>query len=153
MTHDTTGGPAADKLIEQIKANRKAGTAEPFTLFAAKAGRGYTIAVENDDGEFISWGGFDWRRGCKGFKHAKADASRCSIIPEMEARMMADEGVTPKVGGVYTVSPDFQCGDRSWVDCFWRALSFSGPNVLVEIVGRHEKLMRLFRTDDRAWYP
>ena len=70
-----------------------------------------------------------------------------------EARMMADEGVTPKVGGFYTVSPDFKCGDRSWTDCFWRVLSFSGPNVLVEIVGRHEKLMRLFRTDDRAWYP
>jgi len=70
-----------------------------------------------------------------------------------ESRMMAEEGVMPEVGEVYTVSPDFKCGDRSWTDCFWRVLSFSGPNVLVEIIGRHEQLTRLFRTDERSWYP
>jgi len=70
-----------------------------------------------------------------------------------ESRMMADEGVTPEVGGIYTVSPDFKCGDHSWVDCFWRVLGFSGPNVLVEIVGRHERITHLFRTNERAWYP
>ena len=113
MTHDTTGGPAADKLIEQIKANRKAGTAEPFTLFAAKAGRGYTIAVENDDGEFISWGGFDWRRGCKGFKHAKADASRCSIIPEMEARILADAEALKAAERLAVIALNTECATQA----------------------------------------
>ena len=118
MTHDTTGGPAADKLIEQIKANRKAGTAGPFTLFAAKAGRGYTIAVETDDGEFISWGGFDWRRGCKGFKHAKADASRCSIIPEMEARILADaEALKAADELAEAVVAWSECNEQELVDC------------------------------------
>lgn len=69
------------------------------------------------------------------------------------ARMLSDDGVTPEVGGVYTVSRDFTCGDGSWNDCFWEVLSISGPNVLIQIHGRYETFKRIFRIEERAWYP
>lgn len=69
-----------------------------------------------------------------------------------EARMLADDGVTPEVGGVYSVSPSFQNGDRSWVDEFWQVIGQSGPNVLVKIHDFRD-VVKLFRIDDRAWYP
>lgn len=71
-----------------------------------------------------------------------------------EARYLSDDGVTPAEGGIYTVSPSFLNGDRSWVDDFWEVLGFSGPNALVKIHVRHgEPEVRLCRTDERAWFP
>lgn len=71
-----------------------------------------------------------------------------------QARLMADDGESPEPGKVYTVSPCFRAGDRSWTDAFWEAISQSGPNMLVKIHERHrEPFMMLFRVDERAWYP
>lgn len=72
----------------------------------------------------------------------------------IEARMNADDGVTPEVGKVYTVSPCFKFGDRSWTDDFWLIEAFSGPNVLVTIHETYgKKFPRLVRADERAWFP
>ena len=71
-----------------------------------------------------------------------------------EARMNADDGVTPEIGKVYTVSPCFAHGDRSWIDDFWEVIEASGPNLLVKIhEGHGRKHVSLFRADERAWYP
>lgn len=74
-----------------------------------------------------------------------------------EARLLADDGVTPEVGRTYTVSPDFVHGDRSWIERLWRVKAISGPNVQVEIVGagwdKGTDLDRIVRADERAWYP
>lgn len=67
------------------------------------------------------------------------------------ARMSADDGVTPEAGGVYTVSPCFKFGDRSWTEDLWRVVDVSGPNVVVQIL--RAKVVRVFRADERAWYP
>ncbi len=68
-----------------------------------------------------------------------------------ESRLMADDGVVPQAGKTYTVSPDFQRGDRSWIDCLWKVVAVSGPNVIVDIESANVK-QRVFRIDDRAWY-
>ena len=83
------------------------------------------------------------------------DKIRAQVRKDGEAaRMAADDGVSPEVGGTYTVSPDFITGDRSWTDCFWHIIARSGPNLLVQI---HDSFTappaRLFREDERAWYP
>ena len=69
----------------------------------------------------------------------------------MESRLMSDDGVTPEAGKTYTVSPDFVFGDRSWIDCLWKVVAVSGPNVIVDIEERNVK-RRVFRIDERAWY-
>lgn len=73
-----------------------------------------------------------------------------------EARAKAEEGVKPEAGHVYTVSPSFDCGDRSWIDCFWEIVAETGPHVLVKIHSPYhtqsDPLVRLFLKDDRAWY-
>lgn len=68
------------------------------------------------------------------------------------ARMSADDGVKPESGKVYSVSPSFLTGDRSWVDCFWHVLELSGPNAFVRIEGRFDDVVRFEAIDDRAWY-
>lgn len=84
------------------------------------------------------------------FEKIRADAKSRGLA----ARMTSDDGVTPEVGRVYTVSPDFNCGDRSWIDCFWEVIGRSGPNVVVKVHENYRGPMtRLFREDDRAWYP
>lgn len=69
------------------------------------------------------------------------------------ARMSADDGETPEIGKTYTVSPSFNMGDRSWIDCLWKVEGISGPNVAVRIIGGHEDVKRIVRADERAWYP
>lgn len=74
-----------------------------------------------------------------------------------QARLSADDSAKPEIGKYYTVSPSFTHGDRSWTGDIWRPISFSGPNVLVEIRaprrwGKVEHL-GLFVVDERAWYP
>lgn len=68
-----------------------------------------------------------------------------------ESRLMADDGVMPQAGKSYTVSPDFNRGDRSWIDCVWKVVAVSGPNVIVDIESAGVK-QRVFRIDERAWY-
>ena len=68
--------------------------------------------------------------------------------------MNANSGVTPEIGGVYTVSPCFVPGDRSWIGDLWEVVGKSGPNVLVKIhVPPGAPIVRMFREDERAWYP
>lgn len=70
-----------------------------------------------------------------------------------QARMMADEGDAVEVGHVYTVSPSFTNGDRSWTECFWEVLTISGPNAFVRIHERHDRPNeRFWQIQDRAWY-
>ena len=87
------------------------------------------------------------------FDKIRADAKRDGEA----ARLMADEGVKPEAGKHYTVSKDFQCGDRSWCDCIWHVKAISGPNLFVDII-RPSNWPAVYHTGifneiERAWYP
>lgn len=72
-----------------------------------------------------------------------------------QARLMNDPGVTPEVGKVYTISPDFVCGDRSYTDGFLEVLAKTENSTLVKIYGGvtfKPSDPRLLTTDDRYWY-
>lgn len=70
-----------------------------------------------------------------------------------QARMMSDEGDKVLAGHVYTVSPSFTNGDRSWIECFWEVLAVSGPNAFVRIHERHsDPSERFWQIQDRSWY-
>ena len=71
------------------------------------------------------------------------------------ARMMADDGVPPEVGGVYTVSPDFICGDRSYCRAIYRVGALNEGHALVSAVHGDcfKKEPFLLTIADRAWYP
>ena len=68
MTHDTTGGPTADNLIERIKADCETGTKHAIADWSTDnyGNQKYTV------------------------KAAYADTARRNRVPELEARIFAD---------------------------------------------------------------
>ena len=81
-------------------------------------------------------------------KQAKADGDA--------ARMMAEDGERPEVGGLYTLSPDFVCGDRSYTHTVWEVVAINNAHARVRFAGgerpyRREEL--IISINERSWYP
>jgi hypothetical protein len=69
------------------------------------------------------------------------------------ARMMSDDGDTPKPGHFYTVSMSFSDGDTSWTDVFWEVLTVNGQSAYVKIHEDYKNpVIRFWDIGDRAWY-
>jgi len=69
-----------------------------------------------------------------------------------QSRLMSDPGVTPEVGGIYTVSPDFVCGDRSYTTNFIEVLAVTGTAALVKIHDHWNDKPKLMPISERFWY-
>lgn len=86
-----------------------------------------------------------------GFDDARAESRERA----RNAEQNNPKGVQPVPGGIYTVSPDFVCGDRSYTQHILSVIDVNDSVAVCEILEGHtygDKTSYILPINERYWY-